>query len=68
MAQFIGRVVGTKMQKTAKVSVTRMLLHPQVFKVLERGEEYVRSGVQKHYFANLIYSSDLYKPSLLITV
>lgn len=33
MAQFIGRVIGTKMQKTAKVEVTRMFLHPQVLKV-----------------------------------
>ena len=33
MALFIGRVVGTKMQKTAKVEVTRMFLHPQVLKV-----------------------------------
>ena len=33
MAQFFGRVVGTKMQKTAKVEVTRMFLHPQVLKV-----------------------------------
>ena len=33
MAQFIGRVVGTKMQKTAKVEVVRMLLHPVVLKV-----------------------------------
>lgn len=30
---FVGRVVGTKMQKTAKVEVTRMFLHPQVLKV-----------------------------------
>lgn len=33
MAQFIGTVIGTKIQKTAKVSVTRMFLHPQVLKV-----------------------------------
>ena len=33
MALFIGKVVGTKMQKTAKVEVTRMFLHPQVLKV-----------------------------------
>ena len=33
MALFIGRVVGTKMQKTAKVEVTRLFLHPQVLKV-----------------------------------
>lgn len=35
MAQFIGRVIGTKMQKTAKVEVTRMFLHPQVLKVYQ---------------------------------
>ena len=33
MAQFVGRVIGTKMQKTAKVSVTRMFLNPIVLKV-----------------------------------
>ncbi len=33
MSQFVGRVVGTKMQKTAKVEVLRMFLHPQVLKV-----------------------------------
>lgn len=33
MAQFIGRVVGTKMQKTAKVEVIRLQLHPLVLKV-----------------------------------
>lgn len=33
MAQFIGRVVGTKMQKTAKVEVIRLMLHPLVLKV-----------------------------------
>lgn len=33
MALFLGKVVGTKMQKTAKVEVTRMFLHPQVLKV-----------------------------------
>lgn len=43
MAQFIGTVVGTKMQNTAKVSVTRMSLHPQVLK-------YVRQ--RKTYFAH----------------
>lgn len=40
MSQFVGRVVGTKMQKTAKVEVCRMFLHPQVLKVSLRGEEY----------------------------
>lgn len=34
MSQFVGRVIGTKMQKTAKVEVCRMFLHPQVLKVL----------------------------------
>jgi len=34
MAQFIGKVIGTKMQKTAKVEVIRMFLHPQVLKVV----------------------------------
>ncbi|KAL5467332.1 hypothetical protein EMCRGX_G031545 [Ephydatia muelleri] len=43
MAQFIGTVVGTKMQNTAKVSVIRMSLHPQVLK-------YVRQ--RKTYFAH----------------
>lgn len=33
MSQFVGRVVGTKMQKTAKVEVCRMFLHPHVLKV-----------------------------------
>ena len=36
MAQFIGRVIGTKMQKTAKVEVTRMFLHPQVLKYIRK--------------------------------
>ena len=40
MALFIGKVVGTKMQKTAKVEVTRMFLHPQVLKV----NPFTRSG------------------------
>lgn len=33
MSMFIGRIVGTKMQKTAKVEVYRMVLHPHVLKV-----------------------------------
>ncbi len=34
MAQFLGRVIGTKMDKTAKVLVTKLKLHPIVMKVL----------------------------------
>ena len=34
MAQFLGKVIGTQMMKTAKVEVTRMRLHPHVLKVL----------------------------------
>ena len=30
---FVGTVIGTKMTKTAKVSVVRMFLHPHVLKV-----------------------------------
>ena len=33
MSLFIGKVIGTKMQKTAKVEVTRLFLHPHVLKV-----------------------------------
>ena len=33
MAQFVGRVVGTKMNKTAKVMVTKLKLHPVIKKV-----------------------------------
>ena len=33
MAQFVGKVIGTQMMKTAKVEVTRMVLHPHVLKV-----------------------------------
>lgn len=33
MAQFLGTVIGTKMDKTAKVLVTRMVLHPVIKKV-----------------------------------
>lgn len=33
MAQYVGRVVGTKMMKTAKVSVNRLALHPVIKKV-----------------------------------
>eukprot|EP00794_Sanderia_malayensis_P018769 gene18769-20660_t len=32
MAQYLGRVVGTKMNKTAKVMVSRMKLHPIIKK------------------------------------
>jgi len=32
MAQFVGRVVGTKMDKTAKVLVTKLKLHPLIKK------------------------------------
>eukprot|EP00795_Rhopilema_esculentum_P001617 gene1617-16076_t len=32
MAQYLGRVVGTKMDKTAKVMVTKMKLHPVIKK------------------------------------
>lgn len=32
-AQFLGRVIGTKMDKTAKVLVTKLKLHPIVMKV-----------------------------------
>lgn len=34
MQRFIGRVVGTAMQKTAKVSVERLMMHPKYPKVL----------------------------------
>ena len=34
MAQYVGRVVGTKMPKTAKVAVTRLMLHPVIKKVI----------------------------------
>lgn len=44
MALFIGKVVGTKMQKTAKVEVTRMFLHPQVLKV----RECLAGGLEMH--------------------
>ena len=44
MALFIGRVVGTKMQKTAKVEVTRLFLHPQVLKV--KGVEEVQRSIR----------------------
>lgn len=33
MAQFVGKVIGTQMMKTAKVEVTKMVLHPHVLKV-----------------------------------
>ena len=33
MSVYIGTVVGTLMQKTAKVEVNRMFLHPHVLKV-----------------------------------
>ncbi|CAI8014227.1 Dipeptidase 1 [Geodia barretti] len=31
--EFVGKVIGTQMMKTAKVEVTRMVLHPHVLKV-----------------------------------
>ncbi|XP_062502529.1 NADPH oxidase 5-like [Corticium candelabrum] len=34
MAQFVGRVVGTKMTRTAKVCVNRLALHPLVKKIV----------------------------------
>ena len=34
MAQFLGTVIGTKMDKTVKVLVTRMSLHPKLQKVI----------------------------------
>ena len=33
MSLFIGKVIGTAMQKTAKVEVNKMFLHPHVLKV-----------------------------------
>ncbi len=33
MSVYLGKVVGTLMQKTAKVEVSRMFLHPHVLKV-----------------------------------
>ena len=33
MSLFVGTVIGTAMQKTAKVVVNRMFLHPHVLKV-----------------------------------
>ena len=41
MAQFIGRVVGTKMQKTAKVEVIRLQLHPLVLKYYRKRKNYL---------------------------
>ena len=35
MAQFLGRVIGTKMDKTAKVLVTKLKLHPYILKVVQ---------------------------------
>ncbi|XP_064398177.1 small ribosomal subunit protein uS17-like [Halichondria panicea] len=40
MSQFLGRVVGTKMQKTAKVEVVRMFLHPQVLKYVRKRKKF----------------------------
>ncbi len=45
MSTFIGRVIGIKMQKTAKVEVCRMFLHPHVLKVSEGQAESQRQGV-----------------------
>ena len=41
MAQFVGTVIGTKMDKTAKVLVTRMVLYRKLRKVriLSRSQE-----------------------------
>lgn len=33
MAQFLGQVIGTKMNKTVKVCVTSLRLHPEILKV-----------------------------------
>ena len=33
MAQYLGKVIGTKMDKTAKVMVTSLKLHPKILKV-----------------------------------
>lgn len=40
MAQFVGRVIGTKMHKTAKVSVNRMFLNPFVLKFVKKKKTY----------------------------
>lgn len=34
MAQYLGQVVGTKMNKTVKVCVTSLRLHPSILKVI----------------------------------
>ncbi|KXJ18439.1 30S ribosomal protein S17 [Exaiptasia diaphana] len=40
MAQFLGTVIGTKMDKTAKVLVTRMVLHPTIKKYWNKRKVY----------------------------
>ncbi|XP_046843592.1 30S ribosomal protein S17-like [Xenia sp. Carnegie-2017] len=40
MAQFLGRVIGTKMDKTAKVLVTKLKLHPIVMKYYNHRKVY----------------------------
>lgn len=43
MAQFVGTVIGTKMDKTAKVLVTRMVLYRKLRKVrIKKKELYLK--------------------------
>jgi len=46
MSLFIGKVIGTAMQKTAKVEVNKMFLHPHVLKVGGRPVASWWSGVE----------------------
>lgn len=41
MQRFIGRVVGTAMQKTAKVCVERLIMHPKYPKLLRIRKNYL---------------------------
>jgi small subunit ribosomal protein S17 len=41
MQRFIGRVIGTAMQKTAKVCVERLVMHPKYPKLLRVKKNYL---------------------------
>ena len=53
MAQFVGKVIGTQIIKTAKVEVTRMVLHPHVLQVSETSRELIRQSLPCKFSSQL---------------
>ena len=61
MQRFIGRVIGTAMQKTCKVCVERLVMHPKYPKLLKVKKNYLVHDEQEKAVVGDIVAIEYYK-------